>query len=114
MQPSQTADSYIPERFASDAELRRQSPLAGGIALALERCGRPIAAHVDEITVRMPSPAEAQQLQIATGVPVVAMLRTAYDAFDAPVIATVLLMPGDRHMLRYNVKVDKPERDQER
>jgi GntR family transcriptional regulator len=110
-QPRQTADSYVPEALAADAELRRQAPLTGGIALAFERTGRPIAAHVDEITVRMPSPSEAQQLQIATGVPVVALLRTAYDMSSTPVIATVLLMPGDRHMLRYNVRVEAPDDD---
>lgn len=106
-QPNQTADSYLPEALATDNDLRRPSPLVDGIALALERSGHPIAGHVDEITVRMPSPSEAQQLQIATGVPLVMVLRTAYDASDDPVCATIVLLPGDRHMLRYNVAIDK-------
>lgn len=106
-QPNQTADSYLPEELATDNDLRRPSPLVDGIALALERSGHSIAGHVDEITVRMPSPSEAQQLQIATGVPVVMLLRTAYDASDQPVCATIVLLPGDRHMLRYQVAIDK-------
>jgi DNA-binding GntR family transcriptional regulator len=55
----------------------------------------------------MPSPAEAQQLQIATGVPVMVLMRTAYDAADSPVCATVVLLPGDRHLLHYRVAVEK-------
>lgn len=106
-QPNQTADSYVPEELATDNALRRPSPLVDGIALALERSGHAIAGHVDEITVRMPSPSEAQLLQIATGVPVVMLLRTAFTASNEPVCATVVLLPGDRHMLRYQVAVDK-------
>jgi GntR family transcriptional regulator len=106
-QPNQTADTYLPEELSADEDLRRPSPLADGVASALERTGRAIVEHADEVTVRMPSPAEAQQLQIATGVPVMMLLRTAYDADDSPVCATVVLLPGDRHMLHYRVTVDK-------
>lgn len=106
-QPSQTADTYVPEELAADGDIRRSAPLTHGIAPALEQAGRPISGHVDEITVRMPSPVEAQELQIATGVPVVALLRTAYDATDVPVCATIALLPGDRHLLRYSVVVDR-------
>jgi GntR family transcriptional regulator len=106
-QPSQTADSYLPEELSADEDLRRVSPLADGVASALERAGRAIAGHADEVTVRMPSPAEAQQLRIATGVPVMVLLRTAHDAADSPVCATVVLLPGDRHMLHYRVAVER-------
>lgn len=108
-QPSQTAASYLPEELSADDDLRRPSPLVDGVASALERAGRPITGHVDEVTVRMPSPAEAQQLQIATGVPVVVLLRTAYDVGESPVCATVVLLPGDRHLLRYHVDVEKQD-----
>lgn len=112
-QPSQTADTYVPEELAADDDIRRSTPLTGGIAPALEQAGRPIAGHVDEITVRMPSPIEAQELQIATGVPLVAVLRTAYDSTDVPVCATIALLPGDRHLLRYSVVIDRSERSDE-
>jgi len=104
--PSQTADSYLPAILADDSDLQRPSPLEEGIARVLERLGHPIVHHTDEITVRMPSPGEAQELQIATGVPVISVVRTTFDARDAPVCATVALMPGDRHTLRYDVIVE--------
>lgn len=104
--PSHTADTYVPEAFAGDCALLRPAPLSGGVAGVLERAGRSIACHVDEMTVRMPSPAEAQHLQIATGVPVMALLRTALDAVQQPLCTTVLLLPGDRHVVRYDVVVE--------
>ena len=107
-QPAQTADTYMPEDLADD-DVRRPSPLVGGVAAALERAGRPIVGHADEVTVRMPSPGEAQQLQIATGVPVIMLVRTAFDADESPVCATVVLLPGDRHMLRYHVVIEEDE-----
>jgi len=111
-QPTQTADTYLLEDLA-DEDVRRPAPLVDGIAAVLGRSGRPIVGHADEVTVRMPSPGEAQQLQIATGVPVMVLLRTAFDATDHPMCATVVLLPGDRHMLRYHVIIDnEPPRDQ--
>ena len=32
----------------------------------------------------------------------------AFDADDGPVCATLVLMPGDRHLLRYHVAVERP------
>lgn len=104
-EPSHTADSYLPEELAADGELRSMGPLGGGVALVLERAGRAIVGYADEITVRMPSPAEAQELQIATGVPVVALLRSSYDTTTTPVCATIMLLPGDRHLLRYSLAI---------
>jgi GntR family transcriptional regulator len=112
-QPTQTADTYLPEDLADD-DVRRPSPLVDGVAAVLERAGRRIVGHADEVTVRMPSPGEAQQLQIATGVPVMVLVRTAFDATESPVCATVVLLPGDRHMLRYHVAIDnEPPRNGE-
>lgn len=107
--PSSAADSYLPEDVAGDRALRHAGPLAGGVAAILEQDGLAITRHTDDVTVRMPSPAEAQHLQIATGVPVLALLRTAYDRTDAAVCATLSILPGDRHGLRYAVAVDRLE-----
>jgi GntR family transcriptional regulator len=107
-QPSQTADTYLTEEMSANDDVRRPTPLADGVAAVLERAGHPIVGHADEVTVRMPSPGEAQHLQIATGVPVMVLVRTAFDAIGSPVCATVVLLPGDRHLLRYHVAVDRP------
>lgn len=103
--PSHVATSYLSADLAADTELARSVPLRAGVAAVLADLGRPITRHSDEITVRMPSPVEAQELQIATGVPLLSVLRTAHDA-DAAVLVTSVLLPGDRHTLRYDLVVD--------
>jgi DNA-binding GntR family transcriptional regulator len=51
----------------------------------------------------MPTPQEAQALQIAGGVPVLFTLRTGYDAAGTPVALYWGVWPGDRHVLDYDV-----------
>jgi hypothetical protein len=40
------------------------------------------------------------------------LMRTAYDVADSPVCATVVLLPGDRHLLHYRVAVER-QRDRQ-
>jgi GntR family transcriptional regulator len=54
----------------------------------------------------MPTPAEAQALMIASGVPVLGTLRTGFDAEERPVVLYESVLPGDRHFLVYDVQCD--------
>lgn len=107
--PSHIADTFMSDAFADNAEVRHAGPLTGGVAAILEDAGRKITRYVDELSVRMPTPAEAQHLQIATGVPVIVLLRTLLDNDALAVCATVSVLPGDRNGLRYTVTVDRLE-----
>jgi GntR family transcriptional regulator len=100
--PDMSSDSYLPADLVGDSPLGMPGPLATGVVGLLADLGHPIRRVADEIGVRMPSPAEAQELQIATGVPVLAVQRTAFDGRDAPVLTVSALLPGDRHVLRYD------------
>lgn len=104
-QPSHSTDTYVPERLAEGTALADPAPLRAGIAEQLAELGHPVSRLSDEIGVRMPTPAEAQELQIATGVPVLTVLRTAFDPDDRAVVAVTALLPGDRHVLRYDAAV---------
>lgn len=104
--PSHTADSYLAADVAADSPLTSPAPLRVGLLEVFASLGRTVERHEDEVAVRMPTPGEAQQLQIATGVPVLALLRTAFDDHDVPVCVTVALLPGDRHVLRYELLAD--------
>lgn len=104
--PNQTADSYFPAELVADSAIMAPALLEHGVDQVLRELGHPVARHVDEVTVRMPLPAEAQTLQIAAGVPVMAVLRTAYDNEDQPVATSVSILPGDRHALVYEVGAD--------
>lgn len=103
--PSHATDSFMPAAMVADTELGRPEPLRVGLAHLLAELGHPLSRVTDEIGVRMPAPVEAQELQIATGVPLLSVQRTAYDRTDAPVLTVVALLPGDRHALRYDAAV---------
>ena len=107
--PSHSSDSYLPARLAGDSPLAHTGRLGTSVAGLLSDLGHPVQRVSDEIGVRMPTPAEAQELQIATGVPVLAVQRTAFDEADDPVLTVVALLPGDRHTLRYDLTVETDE-----
>jgi GntR family transcriptional regulator len=86
-------------------------PFAGAIA-SRARSSRAEASwaehgHVeigyrDEITTRMPTPDEAQTLDLAAGVPVLAYVRTCYTK-ERPVRLTETIFAGDRNRLVYEL-----------
>jgi GntR family transcriptional regulator len=100
--PDMSSDSFLPADLVADSPLGAPGPLGTGVVGLLADLGHPIRRVADEIGVRMPSPAEAQELQIATGVPVLAVQRTAFDGGERPVLTISALLPGDRHVLRYD------------
>ncbi|MBA2323392.1 MAG: UTRA domain-containing protein [Pseudonocardiales bacterium] len=60
---------------------------------------------MDELTGRMPSPAEAQQLGLSVGLPVVCILRTIYDDTGMPLELQETVAAADRHEFRYEVNL---------
>lgn len=101
--PSHCTDAFMSAALVADTDLGRPEPLRVGLARLLAEIGHPIGRVTDEIAVRMPSPTEAQELQIASGVPLLSVQRTAFDDSDSPVLTVMALLPGDRHALRYEV-----------
>ncbi|MGH3841635.1 MAG: UTRA domain-containing protein [Pseudonocardiaceae bacterium] len=58
---------------------------------------------MDELTARMPTRPEIDQLRLSPGVPVVRVLRTIYDTQAAPLEVQVSVATADRHEFRYEV-----------
>ena len=52
---------------------------------------------------RMPTPAEVEELQLASGVPVVRVLRTVYDSEKIAVEVQETIAAADKHQFRYEV-----------
>jgi len=101
-EPAQLADSYYPGDIAEGTEVAEASPLRGGSIGALERLGfAPVRFH-EEISSRMPTPEEVRALQLAPGVPVVLLTRTAYAANDRAVEVDSTILAADRHVLSYD------------
>jgi GntR family transcriptional regulator len=58
---------------------------------------------VDEIIVRMPTPAETDRLSIQAGTPVAEHRRAGYTSHDKAVRVMISIIPGDTLVLRYVV-----------
>ncbi|MDR3084265.1 MAG: GntR family transcriptional regulator [Streptomyces sp.] len=102
-QPYQLATSSFPMAIAGGTPLLEEGDVSmpGGILSAI---GHPQLRIRDEITVRMPSPQESEQLQLPPGTPVAEHVRIGYGA-AGPVRVMVTIAPGDRHRLVYELEV---------
>mgnify|MGYP001575274691 CR=1 FL=1 len=108
-EPMKAMRCYYRRDFADGTALAEPRLIAGSVANLIEAedgpFGRTIARFVEDIELRMPRPAEAEQLLIPPGVPVARILRTLYDAAGEPLEVLDSLLPGDRYKLRYVISV---------
>lgn len=99
--PMEVATSYIPWGLAEGTPMTEPNPGPGGIYARLEDGGHVLESFREEVSGRMPTPEEARALQLANGVPVLHVLRTAVDEQDIPVEVCDTVMAADRYTLVY-------------
>lgn len=102
-QPYNTNDSYYPRWLVGNSEIARPGDIKRGANRVLEELGHAQVRVVDDIWARMPTYAEAEQLQLELGTPVVVYVRVGYDADDTPVRVAVSVLPADKHLIRYEL-----------
>ncbi|MGH3698368.1 MAG: UTRA domain-containing protein [Pseudonocardiaceae bacterium] len=106
-QPVSLCDSYYPADMAVGTAIAERRLVQGGALAVIEDPAGPIrrmaARSVDELTSRMPTRAEIDQLRLSLGVPVVRVLRTIYDTQGAPLEVQDSVAAADRHEFRYEV-----------
>lgn len=102
--PYQLSISWFPESLARGTLLMegRDVAVPGGI---LRHIGCPQVAVRDQIMIRMPTPAEADQLEIPTGTPVGEHQRTGYGEDGQPLRHMVTVFAGDKHFLVYELEL---------
>lgn len=100
-QPGITADDYFDEEIVRGTELA--APQDTTREDILKEAGYEQTYDVDEIITRMPTPEEARQLAISTGVPVAELKRTAYTAQGKAVRVMIAIIPGDALVLQYKI-----------
>ncbi|WP_371654738.1 MULTISPECIES: GntR family transcriptional regulator [unclassified Streptomyces] len=101
--PVEYATSYIPLDIAQGTRITDPNPGPGGIYARLEENGHRLAHFDEEIRARMPSPTEVRVLQLTTGVPVIHLIRTAYDTEGRAVEVCDTLMAADAFVLAYQL-----------
>ena len=101
-QVSSRQDSWYPMDVAESAGLNVPHDIEQGTVRAMASAGYIEVGHVDELTSRMPSPDEQQTLDVATGVPVIVYVRTAWTS-TRPNRVTRTTFPADRNRVVYEL-----------
>jgi GntR family transcriptional regulator len=99
--PIETAVSYIPVAFAEGTKIEQADTGPGGIYARLEENGHTLARFTEEVGARMPTPEERRTLDIGSGVPVLTVLRTAYDTSDVAVEVCDTVKVAPAYLLEY-------------
>ncbi len=99
--PVELATSYVPADIARGTKIGEVDSGPGGIYARLEEMGHRLAEFVEEVSVRMPAPDERRRLQLGAGIPVMIVLRTAYDTTGRPVEVTDTIKAGPSYVLEY-------------
>ncbi|MGH3924093.1 MAG: GntR family transcriptional regulator [Pseudonocardiaceae bacterium] len=78
-EPIEAAVSYVPVDLARGTAIAQPDAGPGGIYARLEENGHILHHFREEVGARMPTPHERRALQLSPGVPVLTLVRTAYD-----------------------------------
>ncbi|MEV7394469.1 GntR family transcriptional regulator [Streptomyces sp. NPDC091215] len=101
--PVEFATSYLPLDIARGTQIAEPNPGPGGIYARLEELGHRLDHFEEEIRARMPSPSEVKTLHLAAGVPVIHLVRTAFDAEGRAVEVCDTVMAADAYVLSYQL-----------
>ncbi|MCD2191467.1 GntR family transcriptional regulator [Actinomycetospora soli] len=102
-QPVETAVSYLPASVAAGSRIVEADTGPGGIYARLEDMGFELDHFTEEVSARMPTAEERRRLQLTDGVPVVVLVRTAYDTTGRPLEVCDTLKAAPAYVLEYEV-----------
>jgi GntR family transcriptional regulator len=101
-EPVEIATSYIPAEFARGTAIAENDTGPGGIYARLEEAGHPLDRFVEEVAARMPTPVERRALQLPPGVPVLTVVRTAFDTAGVAVEVCDTVKAAYAYVLEYD------------
>ncbi|MGW6023718.1 GntR family transcriptional regulator [Streptomyces sp. NPDC055099] len=105
--PVYRVTTWIPWSIAQGTGLvEEEVPHQYGIHGVFEDQGHVMERINDEVTARMPTPTEAEYLQLPGGVPVIEVLHTSIDQDGEPYELTKFVMRADMNGLVYNVPIE--------
>ncbi len=101
--PIETAISYLPLSIAEGTPIVEANTGPGGIYARLEEAGHELDHFVEEVTARMPTADERRRLELPDGVPVLVVVRTAYDTAGLPVEVCDTVKAAPAYVLEYDI-----------
>ncbi|WP_173877873.1 GntR family transcriptional regulator [Streptomyces sp. 3214.6] len=105
-EPVQIVSTYLRWDEAEGTPLTQPRTGQDGIYGRLEELGHVMTRVRDEITARMPTPAEAAVLGLPSGVPVIEVLHTSLDQEGEPFEVSRYVHRADRTGLLYELPVE--------
>jgi GntR family transcriptional regulator len=105
-QPVQLATSYLPLQLVEGTQIEQADTGTGGTYARLEELGHRLGRFQEDLSARMPLPDEARALRLGAGVPVIRVVRTAFDDQGAPVEVNEMVLAADRYELTYMMPAD--------
>jgi GntR family transcriptional regulator len=102
-EPMELATSYIPWELAEGTQIVQADTGPGGVYARLEERDHELKRFSEEVTARMPTVDEIRALRLQPGVPVMRLVRVAYDTNELPVEACDTVMAADRYVLSYEL-----------
>lgn len=104
-EPIEIADSWYPHQVAAGTPLASRQKIRGGAVTLLAELGYVAHEAREDISVRLADAAEADQLNIAEGDPLIVLLRTTLSSDGRPFeVSTMRMVAASRH-LRYRLTV---------
>lgn len=104
-EPFMLADSYFPLNLVQGTPLMEPHDVfaPGGVLASIDLVQ---VRYCDELTTRMPTRVEVEELNLPAATPVTEHSRTGFDAHDRALRVMVTILPGDRHVIVYDVPAD--------
>ncbi len=100
--PIEVAVSSLPLAIAEGTPITEPNTGPGGIYARLEDAGHTLDHFVEEVTARMPTTDERRRLKLPDGVPVLVVVRTAYDTAGVPVEVCDTVKSAPAYVLEYD------------
>jgi GntR family transcriptional regulator len=101
--PIEVAVSSLPLSIAEGTQIVEPNTGPGGIYARLEEAGHVLDHFVEEVTARMPTADERRRLELPDGVPVLVVVRTAYDTAGTPLEVCDTVKAAPAYVLEYDV-----------
>lgn len=100
--PVLVSHSYLPATIVADSPIAQSDTGPGGIYARLAELGHEPTRYREDLRARMPEPAEAQELELPTGTPVVDIVRTAYEENGRVIEINEMTADASAYILRYD------------
>ncbi|MBZ9639671.1 GntR family transcriptional regulator [Streptomyces sp. PSKA30] len=100
--PVLLSTSYLAAELVAGTPITQPDTGPGGTYARLEDLGRKPVRFREEIRSRMPSAEEADRLALPAGVPVMLVVRTAFDAEGAAVEVNEMALDSSAYILEYD------------